>query len=66
MAILLFLQKHSSRNDSLTSNPVGTARPRTTPTVSIRPSQISDDDLQIIQNTLPTWLTEIEGKCARK
>lgn len=53
------------RTDSLTTNPTSTTRPRATPMVSLRPSQISDDELQIIQNTLPTWLTEIEAKCSQ-
>ena len=32
--------------------------------VPIQPSHISTEELQFIQNTLPTWLTEIEAKCA--
>ena len=31
---------------------------------SIQPSHISSEELQFIQNTLPTWLTEVEAKCA--
>lgn len=30
----------------------------------IQPSHVSPEELQFIQNTLPTWLTEIEAKCA--
>ncbi len=32
----------------------------------IQPSHISNEELQIIQHTLPSWLTEIEAKCASK
>jgi hypothetical protein len=34
--------------------------------VPIQPSHISPEELQFIQNTLPTWLTEVEAKCASK
>ncbi|CAF4644275.1 unnamed protein product, partial [Rotaria magnacalcarata] len=27
-------------------------------------SHVTSDERQFIQNTLPTWLTEIEAKCA--
>ena len=40
-------------------------RPRNQPVVPIHPSHISPEELQFIQNTLPTWLTEIEGRCAQ-
>lgn len=41
-------------------------RLRTQTFVPIQPSEISANELQMIQNTLPTWLTEIELKCSSK
>ncbi len=49
------------------SNPIDqtiTNRIRQQPSVPIQPSHISPEELQFIQNTLPTWLTEVEAKCA--
>jgi hypothetical protein len=51
------------------SNPIDqttTNRIRQQPSVPIQPSHISSEELQFIQNTLPTWLTEVEAKCASK
>lgn len=59
------IQLRRSRTDSLVSNPSIAPRPRP-PSTPIRPSHISDEELQFIQNTLPTWLTEVEAKCACK
>ena len=56
----------SSRSDSILSDQAASMRARPAATAPIRPSHVSNMDLQFIQNTLPTWLTEIEAKCARK
>ena len=50
------------------SNPIDptTNRARQQTVVPIQPSHISPEELQFIQNTLPTWLTEVEAKCASK
>ena len=49
----------------MTSDPNPSIRPRNQAIVPIHPSHISLEELQLIQNTLPTWLTEIEGQCAQ-
>lgn len=43
-----------------------TNRVRSQSSVPIHPAHISPEELQFIQNTLPTWLTEVEAKCASK
>jgi len=54
------------RTDSNPIDQTTTNRFRQHAVVPIQPSRISPDELQFIQNTLPTWLTEIEAKCASK
>ncbi len=54
------------RTDSISLDQTTTNRVRQHPTVPIQPSHISPEELQFIQNTLPTWLTEVEAKCASK
>ena len=49
----------------MTSDSNPSIRHRNPPVVPIHPSRISPEELQFIQNTLPTWLTEIEGQCAQ-
>jgi len=34
--------------------------------IPIQPPHISTEELHLIQNTLPTWLNEIEAKCSSK
>ena len=55
-----------SRNDSISLDSTTSNRPRQAPVMPIQISNISNDELQFIQNTLPTWLTEIEAKCTSK
>ncbi|CAF1020451.1 unnamed protein product [Adineta ricciae] len=52
------------RTDQVTLDQNTTSRSRQHSTVPIQPSHISSEELQFIQNTLPTWLTEVEAKCA--
>ena len=53
-----------SRTDLVVSDQVPHNRVRTHPSVPIQPSSVTPEELQFIQNTLPTWLTEIEATCA--
>ncbi|CAF1147249.1 unnamed protein product [Adineta steineri] len=50
--------------DSVSLDQTISNRSRQHPVVPIQPSHISNDELQFVQNTLPSWLTEIEAKCA--
>ncbi|CAF3670140.1 unnamed protein product [Adineta steineri] len=52
------------RTDSISIDQNTTNRVRQHPIVPVQPSHISPEELQFIQNTLPTWLTEVEAKCA--
>jgi hypothetical protein len=54
------------RTDSNPLDPTTINRVRQHSTAPIQPSRISPEELQFIQNTLPTWLTEVEAKCASK
>ena len=54
------------RDDSMSIGQTSTTYTRQYPEVTIQPSRISSEEVQFIQNTLPIWLTEIEGKCASK
>lgn len=50
-------------NPTITKKPNETISNRSQQQI-LHPSHISDEDLHIIQNTLPTWLTDIETKCS--
>ncbi|CAF3719635.1 unnamed protein product [Rotaria sordida] len=53
------------RNDSVSFDQTTTSnRSRQNSIIPIQRSHLSNEELQFIQNTLPTWLTEIEAKCA--
>jgi hypothetical protein len=54
------------RSDSNLIDQTASNRIRQHPVVPIQPSHISAEELQFIQNTLPTWLTEVEAKCSSK
>ena len=55
-----------STTDSTSIDQTTSIRPRQHSIVPIQPSHISNEELQFIQNTLPSWLTEIEAKCLSK
>jgi hypothetical protein len=65
-AMLSYAFVEHCRPDSTSSENMSSNRSRVHPIIPIHPSHISSDELQFIQNTLPTWLTEIEGKCSSK
>ncbi|CAF3845140.1 unnamed protein product [Rotaria magnacalcarata] len=52
------------RSDSTSFDQATLNRLRQHTTIPIQASHVTSDERQFIQNTLPTWLTEIEAKCA--
>ncbi|CAF3727151.1 unnamed protein product [Rotaria sp. Silwood1] len=52
------------RNDSVSFDQATSPRSRQHSVMPIQRSHLSNEEFQFIQNTLPTWLTEIEAKCA--
>ena len=70
MTHLLKDKEFDYRSDSVsneqTTTTATTNRVRSQSSVPIQPTHISPEELQFIQNTLPTWLTEVEAKCASK
>lgn len=54
----------SSRNESASNDQTLSNRSRQNSAMSIQIPNISNEEFQFIQTALPTWLTEVEAKCA--